>query len=347
MPIIYVASDRPGAGRTTFVAALAQLLRQAGRDVVVAKPFAIGASSGRDNDFYAKVGLAPAAADVPVPTLERVRDAARSLQALAGANRTVVVEGLPLVDTAGLAVPGATQLPEALDARVVLVIQQRPGLDAVQVTATARAVGSRLAGVVLNGRTKHRGHATSSHLVPGIEAQGARVLGVVPEDRTLLAVTVAQVAQRLEAKWLLHEEHGNKLVEHFLMGGFMLDWGRIYFGRLSHKAVICRHDRPDIQMAALRSGTPTSALVLTAGQETFNYDFPVQYVRHEALWLEVPVLLSRKNTVDTATALDGITGEARFDHPRKLERAQELLRAHVDLSSLGVPAGTLRAVQAG
>ena len=69
------------------------------------------------------------------------------------------------------------------------------------------------------------------------------------------------------------------LIEHFLIGGLILDWGVHYFNTRANKAVISRGDRPDIQMSAL--ATPTSCLIATSGVT------PVEYIIYEAEQEEV------------------------------------------------------------
>jgi BioD-like phosphotransacetylase family protein len=163
-------------------------------------------------------------------------------------------------------------------------------------------------------------------LAARLEEAGVRLLGVVPEDRTLLAPAVGQLARSLSARWLVGEEDSDRLVEHFLVGGFMVEWGVDYFGRVENKAVVTRGDKPDVQMAALH--TPTSCLVLTSGVE------PVQYVYAEARHLGVPVLLAESDTLGVMASLEKALVESDFYHARKLERARELLMRHADLGQL-------------
>jgi BioD-like phosphotransacetylase family protein len=115
-------------------------------------------------------------------------------------------------------------------------------------------------------------------------------------------------------------------VEHFLIGGLILDWGVLYFERFSNKAVIVRGDRPDIQMAAL--GTPTSCIVLTGGHS------PIQYVSYEAGEEEVPLIQVEADTLSTAAALESLQEKALFDHPMKQEQFRELMSQHVDWDAL-------------
>ena len=151
---------------------------------------------------------------------------------------------------------------------------------------------SKVAGIVLNGLTTYMGTQARSELIPELERQGIRVLGELPEDRRLLGVTVGELAQHLEGRFLVWEEGADNLVEHLMIGGLILDSGTAYFEQRENKAVVVRGDRPDIQMAAL--ATPTSCLLLTGGKE------PIEYVLYEAEQVEVPIARNRPGNKKTA-----------------------------------------------
>jgi hypothetical protein len=122
------------------------------------------------------------------------------------------------------------------------------------------------------------------------------------------------------------EEKRDNLVEHYLIGGMILDWGVLYFERFTNKAVIVRGDRPDIQMAALK--TATSCLVLTGGHP------PIQYVKYEAGEQEVPLIQVEADTLNTASTLESLQERVLFDHPMKHDQFQELMSQHGDWGAL-------------
>ena len=137
---------------------------------------------------------------------------------------------------------------------------------------------------------------------------------------------MGQLAQHLDGKFLNWEEKRDNFVEHYLIGGMILDWGVLYFERFANKAVIVRGDRPDIQMAALK--TPTSCIVLTGGHP------PIQYVDYEAGEEEVPLIQVETDTLSTASALESLQEKVLFDHPMKQDQFQELMSQHGDWEAL-------------
>jgi len=240
-----------------------------------------------------------------------------------------VVEGL-----SGLDAPvgdASRRLADGLDARVVVVIGYTPDLGVEEAQEAKQVFGDRLAGVVINGVTKYKTREVKTHLSQNIESEGVKVLAVIPEDRRLLGVTVGQIAHHLNGRFLNWEEKKDNFVEHYLIGGMVLDWGVLYFERFENKAVIVRGNRPDVQMATLR--TPTSCIVLTGGHP------PIQYVDYEADQEEVPLIQVETDTLTTAAALESLQEKSLFDHPIKHARFLELMSQHGDLAAISQSLG--------
>jgi BioD-like phosphotransacetylase family protein len=251
-------------------------------------------------------------------------------QAIAGFREATVgaeisiVEGLSgLVDTLGFA---SNRLAQDMDAVVIVVIGYTSNLELQDVLRAKDLFGDRLAGIVLNGVTKYKLREVKDNLVPEIEAEGVEVLATIPEDRRLLGVSVGQLAKHLDGKFLNLEEKKDNFVEHYLIGGMILDWGVLYFERFANKAVIVRGDRPDIQMAALQ--TKTSCIVLTGGYA------PIQYVNYEAGEEEVPLIQVETDTLSTTAALESLQESVLFDHPLKQEQFRALMDQHGDWEAL-------------
>ena len=336
MPTLYIASDRARAGKTAVCVTLAYHLSQEGKKVALFKPFHVPARAGETNpdgqilrqaanDQGTEAATWPmtlsGAEDLRQLPVDQALGAFR--EATAGADVSIV-EGLSgLADPIG---PTSNHLAVELDALVVVVMGYTPDLAVEDVLRAKEVFGDRLAGVVLNGVTRYKVREVRDQLAPRMEAEGVKVLATIPEDRRLLGVTVGQLAQHLDGKFLNWEEKRDNFVEHFLIGGWILDWGVLYFERFSNKAVIVRGDRPDIQMAALR--TPTSCIVLTGGHP------PIQYVSYEAGEEEVPLIQVEADTLSTAAALENLQESALFDHPMKQEQFRELMSQHGDWDAL-------------
>jgi BioD-like phosphotransacetylase family protein len=315
---------------------MAHSLSQQGRKVALFKPFHMQAQAGEmdaDGQILRQAANVQRSDPTPWPMALSQDGDLRRLpveqalgafgEATAGTD-VAIVEGLSgLADPIGSV---SNHLAGKMDALVVVVIGYTLDLAVEDVIRAKLIFGDRLAGVVINGVTRYKLRETKAQLTPEIEAEGVKVLATIPEDRRLLGVSVGQLAQHLDGKFLNWEEKSDNLVEHFLIGGLILDWGVLYFERFSNKAVIVRGDRPDIQMAALR--TPTSCIVLTGGHA------PIQYVHYEAGEEEVPLIQVEADTLSTAAALESLQEKSLFDHPMKQAKFRELMSQHGDWEAL-------------
>ena len=334
MAVLYITSDRPAAGKTALAGALATGLSGSGRGVGYFKPLSASPEDDPDVAFIAGSVLpagngASQPATLPMPEgmsdgqplpESTAREVAQSLEGIAAARETVLVEG------PDISLPGSAMLAEHLAGAVLLVVRYEPDLSVERVMDACQPFGQRLLGVLINSVTRYREREVRQGLVSAIESRGVKCLGSIPEDRLMASVTVGQIARHLDGQWVMGEEKAHDLVENFLIGGNIMDSGLTYFGRMENKAVIVRGDRPDIQLAAL--STPTTCLILTGGHE------PIQYVYYQAEQEEVPLLVVQADTISTAHALDAVLEGSTIHHPGKLQRFRELTEEYVDVTAI-------------
>ena len=328
MTVLYVASDQRGAGKTALCTALTHELNRRGVRAAAFKPLMSDSRPTGDPDSSifqrlldqpeSELSLSPPAGKLPAKLLKDIKGAAEKM--LQGRDVLLVEESSKVSKEA------SKELVEALEAKVIVVVKYQPGLNGSSLVRWRRLFGERLLGFVVNGLTCYMGTDAMTGLLPSMNMEGLVSWGVIPEDRSLLAVTVGQVASHLEGRFIVGEEATDAPVEHFMVGGLGLDSGVLYFSLRENKAVIVRGDRPDIQMAALQ--TPTACMVHTKGIE------PIEYVLYEAELQEVPIILVQSDTLSTMASLDTVQDSARFDHPLKLERLTELLRKHLNISGI-------------
>ena len=326
MTVVYVAGARPGAGSTAVAASLAAAWRRRGRTVAADKPVALAEDSA-DAEL-----LAEAASSTPVGAslvasngaLEAtlLQAAAKRVEPLARGSDVVVIDGLPLAVGGGKALEASGDLARRLDAKVLGVLPYERSLTGAAAAPWRDAFGDALIGLVVNRQTRYAAHDVATRLAPQLEAEGAPVVGVLPEERVMLAPTVRQVVDCLDATLYAGASGVGRLVEHFLIGGLITEWGGNYFNRLPNQAVIVRGGRTDIQMAALNF--PLNAMLLTGCSE------PPQYVHQRAESLDVPLAVTAHDTPATVEALEAIAGEVTVHHPEKIASAIEAISEAID-----------------
>ena len=324
MSVVQIVGAQAGAGATTVACGLAALLRAQGKSVTLVKP--LSHPDDADPAFLASLG--GSAETLAVDSAPSMEQAAQIVRSAAGGADVALVEGPPLAGGA----TAAAELARSVGAAVIGVLAYQRGLGADVCAAWRDAFGSALAGCVINKRPRYAEHDAANRLAVELSQAGMPALGVLPEERLLLAPTVRQVAERLDGAYCTGEDGGDALVEHFLIGGLITEWGGNYFGRLPNQAVLVRGGRIDIQMSALNF--PLAALFLT-GCET-----PSQYVYQRADDLDVPLLAVRRTTHEAAAALESLSGAVSIHHSAKAERAGAMAQERVDASALSAALGS-------
>jgi dethiobiotin synthetase len=195
---IFITGTDTGVGKTYVTALILAELRQRGVKAAAFKPIACGEGGRHDAEIYAKIMDDEEPLDVINPIylkhpfapsvaakLERKRIDLRKVFAtyklLAAKYDVVLVEG-----AGGLLVPikhGYFVADLAKDLRLPVVIIARPGLGTINHTLLtvrqARAMGLKVAGIVLNDTTGKRGLAEKTNVVEIPKLTGVPVLGVV------------------------------------------------------------------------------------------------------------------------------------------------------------------------
>jgi len=206
---------------------------------------------------------------------------------------------------------------EALDSQVLLVDSSDPqhGYDALFVAR--EILGDRLIGVVLNRVSHSLLNMVEEMAIPFLTKSGFRILGVLPHDPLLDAITVRQLQELLEGKILCAEDRMEELVANFSVGAMDLDKAMSYFRKLPNKAVITGANRPDLQLAALE--TATKCLILTGNQS------PNEIIVSRARELHVPIIVVPYDTFTTVDRVEHFMGRIRIREQQKVEKARQLL----------------------
>jgi BioD-like phosphotransacetylase family protein len=242
------------------------------------------------------------------------------------------VDGLPLVDTEGGAIGIASaSLTSRLQAKVIGVTPYARSLGSAELAVWKDAFGDALAGVVINRAPLHADHDVHERLALEFDAASVPLLGVLAEERFMLAPTVRQVVDLLEGTVYAGASQDQLLIENFLIGGLVTEWGGNYFGRLPNQGVIVRGGRIDIQMAALNF--PLNCLVLTGCES------PPQYVYQRAEGQDVPLVVVASDTHETTTALEEIADRVNVRHLEKVTRLAGGLESALDWEAFRAAAG--------
>ena len=210
---------------------------------------------------------------------------------------------------------------------VLMIVKYR---DEVRVLDDALASKARLSeslcGVFINRIPENAASYVQESVVPYLERHGVPVFGVLPEVRTLAALTVGEIIDTLQARVLTENANRNALVENLTVGAMNAEAALSRFRKQKNKAVITGGDRTDIQLAALE--TSTACLILTGNLR------PSPLIIKQAENFRVTVILVPTNTMETVEELEQIYGKTRLGQPAKLQQFQKLLEEHVNFDRL-------------
>lgn len=342
MVALYVTSMGEAAGKSSLCAGLGRKLRAEGRRVGFLKPVSTRTDGDdRDAEFMKQLltleepveslclvslnvkDLAATVDEKEPPWLKEIEEAYAKVSR---GKDVVLLEGVGDFKAGSDAARVAGRIVEALKARAILLVGYEGDLEVDRIVAAAKMLADNLLGVVINAVPERRMELVKAQIVPSLEQSGTKVLGVLPEDRALLSVTVGELAEHVGGSILNSQDRSNELVESLMVGAMSVDSALSYLTLKPNKAVITRGDRPDIQLAALE--TSPKCLVLTD-----NID-PMPSILSRALELEVPIVLVEGDTAGTMEALEGVFDKAAFNSEKKAERLEQILEQNLDLEAI-------------
>ncbi len=351
---LYIASVDAYSGKSVTALAVGLHLKEAGHRVGYFRPLGslphtVGDTVTDEDALFISNALNPEApVEAICPLLFTPELVARALQgdlaalpgqikeayAKASAGREVmIVGGLGDLARGSLLGLSAPAIAELLDAKVLVLARYESDASVEEVLLARRLLGDRLVGAIFNFAGPDQEEALKGPLGQYLTKRGIAVLGVIPKDELLGAVTVRELVEHLPAKPLCCEKALDKLIVHFVVGAMGVASAAKYFRQLADKAVITGGDRADIQLAALQ--TATTAIILTGNI------YPSSVIVSRAQQLGVPLLLAPHDTLATVARIEQIAGRIRTREAAKVERARALFKEHVDMSricaAIGVP----------
>jgi hypothetical protein len=339
MRSLFIGSSVGHSGKTMMAIGLAPVLREQGYKVGFFKPLGkqpitVGGKFGDADAQFLKEALhlaEPLEQICPVVVTQElflrglrgeltdIRARIRSAFEAVSADKDILLLGGAgtLADGAFLGVPTLDLIKDF--AAPILLVDPYENEGCIDRLLMAREMlGDSLLGVILNRVTPQSLPEVEQIIVPFLAAKGIEVLGVVPLDRLLDAVTVRQMVEILDGKVVCGDSSLDEFVERFSVGAMDTGAALGYFQRLPNKAVITGGNRADIQLAALE--TSTRCLVLTGDQ------MPNQIIVARAREAGVPIVVVSYDTLTTVEKLEAVQGRIRIREAPKVRRAQELLR---------------------
>jgi BioD-like phosphotransacetylase family protein len=212
-----------------------------------------------------------------------------------------------------------------LEAGVIIVLHYPPNFDVSKIVQIGKKV-KHLVGVIINLVPRSKIETVGDQLTASFNKAGIKVLGILPEVRTLLGVSAKDLAQALNGEILTSPEKTDEIVENVMVGAMTVDSGVMYFNRKENKAVVVRGERADMQLAALE--TPTKCLIVT------NNVKPLPFVIIRAQEKHVPIIMVKQDSSAAIVGIEEALAKASFRSRRKLEMFGKVLDSCFDYQAL-------------
>ncbi|MCW5878176.1 MAG: phosphotransacetylase family protein [Anaerolineales bacterium] len=349
MKSIYITSVERYSGKTAASLALGRRLQAAGHQVGYLKPLSlqpwrVGQHWADEDAGFVKeiLGLEsqPWEMSPVVVTREGLQEllaegqqaslmarVKAALEAAAQGKDYMILEGggsLREGYAVGLPTP---QVAAELGSTALAIVKYRDEVRLLDDALTAQhRLGERLRGVLINRVPGDAAKFVQEEAVPYLEQRGITVLGSLPEDRSLGALTVQEVLDVVGGELLTEKHDPQALVETMTVGAMTSDAALSRFRKQPNKVVITGGDRADIQLAALE--TSTAALILSGNLQ------PSPLILKQAEESGVAVMLASGNTLEIVEAIDRVFGKTRLGQLAKLQRFEELFDKYVDVQRL-------------
>ncbi|MFC2014314.1 AAA family ATPase, partial [Chloroflexota bacterium] len=333
---LYITSSESSVGKTAICAGLGKYLLDDGKKVGFLKPIITDSknlspgSADSDAVFMKQIFALdePLGLLCPVITekdnlVNKIRD---TYERVSSGKDVVIVEGVCGLGSDTILERASYAMAEALCAKVIIVERYSSYLSQGTFADIYKEFGDFLFGVVLNEVPKARSEQVHKETSAQDGGAGVNILGILPEDRALFALTVAELAQDIQGDILNNAEKSDELIENFMLGAKQVDPGPEYYGRKINKAVVVRSERPDMQMAALE--TPTKCLVVSG-------DVPLTPgVLYQAEVKNIPVISARADISSIATSIEDALDKSKFNQEKKLRKLGEIMKQFFDFQSL-------------
>jgi len=237
----------------------------------------------------------------------------------------MLIEGPDTLSTGAFLNLSVPRLARALSSKVLLVAQVKDDSvvdELIQARDYCTKWGVTPFGAILNRVPTEKMARTEYVVKKHLEGQNLKVLGVIPEEKTLSALTVREVYDAVGGEILAGKEGMDKTIQTFLIGAMTMESATKYFRKATNKLVITGGDRTDVIFAALETGT--SALILTGNLH------PSVKILPRADDLAVPIILVPYDTFTTLQLVQKIIGKIKPKDKKRIDIAKRLFEENME-----------------
>jgi BioD-like phosphotransacetylase family protein len=346
--VIYIASTKELSGKSVATVALASIAKDLGKNVGYFKPIGLeyttdekGEPLDEDAETMRKILNLKDDAGVVCPFVVRkdmlleqlskvgvsiiTNKIEKSFKTSSEGKEIILIEGPPTLSVGSFLSCSVPKLASDFHAEILLVERFEDDLivdNVLQARDYCVKWKAELLGVILNQVPPTKMLKAKNVVKPALESNGIKVLGIIPEDRTINALMVKEIFDAIGGKILAGKDGMEKTVQTVLIGAMTPESATRYFRKAKNELVITGGDRTDIIFAALEAGV--SALILTGNL------YPSVKIFPRADDLKVPMILVPFDTYTTLQMVQRIVGRIKPADKERINRAKKLVKENVD-----------------
>ena len=345
---VYVVSREELSGKSVIIISLGLLCKELGKKIGYFKPLGLKSIFGAKEDFLDKdikmIKNILNLEDNPnliCPFIFRKDEFLQEISKIEGSDffqriilsynkisqnkEIILVEGSSTISMGYILGYPVPRLAKKFNSRLLLVEKYKDDFivdNVLQAQDFCIKWGIRLYGVILNYVPRIYIEKVKGIIKPLLERNGIKVLGIIPEDNMLSALTVREVQEVINGNILAGKDGLDNKVETVLVGAMTPESALRYFQKAKNEMIITGGDRTDIIIAALKAGA--SALILTGNL------YPNVKILLQADELSVPVILIPYDTYTTLQLVQKIVGRINPKDKKRINRMKELVKENVD-----------------
>jgi BioD-like phosphotransacetylase family protein len=237
----------------------------------------------------------------------------------------VVMEGLSNLSADKVSTLACYTVADVLEAKMIIVLNYSSNFDVSKIVQISKKV-KHIVGVFINLVPQSKLETGGRKLAASFNEAGIKVLGIFPEVRSLLGVSVGELSRVLGGEIITAKEKADEIVENLMIGAMTVDSGIMYFNRKENKAVVVRGERADMQLAALE--TPTKCLIITDDVKAL----PIVIARAQEK--RVPLITVKQSTSEAVAGVEEALTRASFRSRQKLDTFTKVLNTCFDFTAL-------------
>jgi len=217
-------------------------------------------------------------------------------------------------------------ISRALGSKVILIDRYKQELSYDYLIAAKELLGDDLAGVILNDVPESYMREAREYITPMLEHRQVNVLGTIPHDPLLKAISVGDLAKELGGRIISMQSKSDQVIQNFLIGTMQIENFMAHFHKNKNSAVIVGGDRSDLHLVAMEGNCP--CLILTGN----IYPNDIVLTRSEVLG--IPVIVAREDTFTVAQKMEKILNRTKLREEVKIKQGCQLVNDNLDYKTL-------------